>query len=178
MHRRKVFGIGFHKTGTKSLGAALDILGYRTCGPFGTQDADIAETALARAVALVSQYDAFQDNPWPLLFKELDTRFPDSRFILTICPSDEWIERAVRYFGTKETPMRRWIYGAGSPIGHERQYVACFEAHTKAVMSHFQSRHDQLLVMPLIAEPKWQPLCAFLGMNIPQDQPFPHKNRM
>jgi len=28
----KIFGIGFHKTGTHSLGAALEILEYKTCG--------------------------------------------------------------------------------------------------------------------------------------------------
>ncbi|MEE2776427.1 MAG: sulfotransferase [Acidobacteriota bacterium] len=29
----KVFGIGFHKTGTSSLGAALEVLGYRVRAP-------------------------------------------------------------------------------------------------------------------------------------------------
>ncbi|MYB38984.1 MAG: hypothetical protein F4Y26_16695 [Gammaproteobacteria bacterium] len=41
----KVFEIGFDKTGTKSLGAALGILGYRVCGPVGAKDPDIAPKA-------------------------------------------------------------------------------------------------------------------------------------
>lgn len=42
----KIFCIGFHKTGTKSLGTALDILGYRVCGPVGVKDPDIAKNVL------------------------------------------------------------------------------------------------------------------------------------
>lgn len=177
MKNTKVFGIGFHKTGTKSLGAALEVLGYRTCGPVGAQDPDIAQTALSKARGLVPKYDAFQDNPWPVLFRELDREVPDSKFILTICPEDEWLARVVRYFGPKETPMRRWIYGTGSPVGHEKTYQARFSAHNRAVMDHFRDRPSQLLVLPLIADPQWAPLCAFLGEDVPDHTPFPHKNK-
>ena len=179
MKRQKVFGVGFHKTGTKSLGSALETLGYRTCGPMWTKEPAIGDTVLERARSLVPKYDAFQDNPWPLLFREMDADFPDSKFVLTICPSDEWIARCMRFFGTRNTAMRRWIYGddAGSPIGNEAAYVARYEAHNHEVQAHFAERPDQLLVMPLIAEPRWEPLCAFLGLDVPTGQAFPHKNK-
>jgi hypothetical protein len=41
--RSKVFGIGFHKTGTSSLGRALSMLGYRVADVQGVWDQDIAE---------------------------------------------------------------------------------------------------------------------------------------
>lgn len=63
----KVFCTGFHKTGTTSIGAALEQLGYRVAGPFGVKDPDIARTALKRVRRLSRKYDALQDNPWPLL---------------------------------------------------------------------------------------------------------------
>lgn len=177
MTKKKVFGIGFHKTGTKSLGAALERLGYRTCGPRWAQQDDIAETALPRALAEVPLFDAFQDNPWPILFRELDHHFPDSKFILTLSPTEDWIARAIKYFGAKQTPMRHWIYGAGSPLGNEQTYIDRYEAHNRAVQAHFRTRPDQLLVMPLITTPQWEPLCDFLGVETPVGQPFPHKNR-
>lgn len=177
MAKKKVFGIGFHKTGTKSLGAALEILGYRTCGPRWAKQDDIADTALQRALAEVPLFDAFQDNPWPILFRELDQQFPDSKFILTVSPTDEWIARALRYFGTKQTPMRQWIYGAASPIGNEQVYIGRYETHNKDVQEHFRTRPDQLLVMPLITDPSWEPLCTFLDLKMPEGQTFPHKNR-
>ena len=83
-HRSKIFGIGFHKTGTKSSGHALELLGYRVCGTFGIRDDNIAHTALHRALELAVQYDAFQDYPWPVLFRDLDEAFPGSK----ICPID------------------------------------------------------------------------------------------
>ncbi len=177
MARPKVFGIGFHKTGTKSLAQALKALGYRVTGPNWTREPDIAETALNRALDLVPEFDAFQDNPWPLLFREMDTYFPGSKFILTTCPTDAWLDRAERYFGTGTTEMRRWIYGAGSPIGNLAQYAAVFEAHTAAVLDHFQNRPDDLLVFPLTEQPDWEPLCRHLGHTIPAGVPFPHANR-
>lgn len=59
----KIFCIGFQKTGTKSLGAALDRLGCRVCGSVGAKDPDIAKNVLSLIPSLVPWYDAFQDNP-------------------------------------------------------------------------------------------------------------------
>ena len=95
--RPKVFCVGFHKTGTKTLAAALRLLGYRVTGPNWTKEVDIATTASSRAMALVDQFDAFQDNPWPLLYRELDTRCPESKFILTTRDADRWITSVSRY---------------------------------------------------------------------------------
>ena len=59
----KVFGIGFHKTGTKKLAVALRTLGYRVTGPNGATDPDIANNAIEMCFSMVGQFDAFQDNP-------------------------------------------------------------------------------------------------------------------
>ena len=39
--RRKVFGIGFHKTATSSLGKALEELGYKVSQGFGFDGSDV-----------------------------------------------------------------------------------------------------------------------------------------
>src|SRR4030095_11714834 len=77
--RAKVFCIGFHKTGTTSLAFALQRLGYRVTGPNGVNDPDIAKNVYAMAYALVERYDAFQDNPWPIIYEDLDKRYPGSK---------------------------------------------------------------------------------------------------
>ena len=58
----KIFGIGFQKTGTKSLGAALGILGYRLGGSVGTKDPEITKNVRPLIHSLVPLYDAFQDD--------------------------------------------------------------------------------------------------------------------
>ena len=176
--KAKVFCIGAHKTGTTSLEVALKKLGYRVCGSFGTKDPDIANKVHEMAWALVEDYDAFEDNPWPILFRELDERYPASKFILTRRPSAAWIRSMVRDFARTETPMRRWIYGdeAGCPEGNEDVYVERYERHNREVLEHFASRPDDLLVFDLPSGDGWEKLCSFLGHPVP-NEPFPHANK-
>ncbi len=122
MKLRKVFGIGFHKTGTTSLAEAMRMLGYRVTGPDWIHTSDIAGTVQRRALRRARKFDAVQDNPWPLLFRELDEAFPDSLFVLTVRETDEWLRSLLQHAGSESTPMRRWIYGVGSPVGHEDLY--------------------------------------------------------
>ena len=174
--KAKVFCVGFHKTGTKSLARALEILGYRVTGPNGARDPQIAERALPMALDIASRYEAFNDNPWAVLFRELDSAFPGSRFILTRRSARSWIASMVRYFGDERTPMREWVYGSGrgSPRGNERAYLARYRRHNEDVVRHFSGR-DCLLTMDLTAGDGWEALCDFLDVPIP-DQPFPHLN--
>jgi len=132
---------------------------------------------LSLALDYARRFDAVQDNPFPLLFRELDAEFPGSKFILTTEDPDVWIDRAVRYFGSNETPMRRWIYGKGSPIGNEALYLNRFKTHQNDVLDHFKNREGDLLVWPLTREPGWEKLCAFLGVDLPENTEFPHENK-
>lgn len=173
--QQKLFAIGYHKTGTSSLAIALQILGYRVTGPRGVFDPLISTRALSIALDLVQEYDAFQDNPWPLLYKDLDRLVPKSRFILTVRPSEPWIRSVVRHFGGTVTPMREWIYGAGDPTGHETEYVRRYEAHNQSVRQYFRQRPRDLLVMDITQGDGWEQLCDFLGCATP-DVPFPVAN--
>jgi hypothetical protein len=171
----KIFCIGFHKTGTKSLAAASNGLGYRVTGPNGLTDPDIEKNVYAMAYDLVERYDAFQDNPWPILYKELDTKYPDSKFILTLRDSESWINSQVDHFGYHETPMRNWIYGTGCPKGNENTYIKQFEPHNKEVQDYFRARPQDLLTMDLAKADGWEKLCSFLRADIP-NAPFPYTN--
>ena len=174
----KVFCIGFHKTGTTTLEVALKKLGYRVTGSFGTKDPNIADKVLDMAFRKVDDYDAFEDNPWPILYRELDSRFPGSKFILTRRPPEAWIRSQVKDFAGTETPMRRWIYGAdaGCPLGHEDVYIERYQRHNREVLEYFSERPDDLLVMDLPEDASWARLCGFLGHDVP-DEPFPHANK-
>ena len=172
----KIFCIGFHKTGTTSLTVALKTLGYRVTGPNGVNDPDIAKNVLPMAYDLVKKYDAFQDNPWPIIYKELDQKYPGSKFILTLRNPESWMRSQVRHFGTRETPMRRWIYGVGCPEGNEEVYLRVFEKHNREVLAYFENRASDLLVMDLARGDGWEKLCPFLGAPL-QSTPFPHANK-
>lgn len=177
MERCKVFGIGFHKTGTTSLRNALSILGYRVTGPNFSNEEDLGDDLPERAARLAEQYDAFQDNPWPILYREMDERFPGSKFVLTIRDADRWYASTLGHFGANDTPRRKRIYGdnAGHPAGNERVYKDRYNAHNREVMAYFADRPNDLLVMDLAKDDGWEKLCPFLGHSIPK-MPFPHSN--
>jgi signal recognition particle subunit SEC65 len=172
---RKVFGIGFHKNATSSLSAALRQLGYRVTGPNEVRNPNIAQEVYEMAYTLVEQYDAFQDNPWAIIYKELDKKYPESKFILTLRSTDEWIQSLVRHFGNEHTSMREWIYGVGNPKGHEEIYISRYEQHNQEVLEYFKDRPDDLLVLRITEGEGWEKLCPFLDKDIPNIK-FPHVN--
>lgn len=173
----KVFGIGFHKTGTSSLAVALSQLGYRVTGPNWVYHGNIARTYLKRARAASHKYDAFQDNPWPLVYREMDEMWPDAKFILTYRDTDRWYQSQVGHFGTDVTPMRKMIYGRnrGRPEGNEQHYKATYDAHNAEVRAYFKDRPGKLLEINFSEGPRWDPLCDFLGRPVPETD-FPHAN--
>jgi hypothetical protein len=173
----KVFCIGFHKTGTSSMTVALRKLGYRVTGPNGVHDPNIADNLWNVIDEALASFDAFQDNPWPLVYKELDQRLPGSKFILTERDPEAWLRSQVKHFGTRTTPMRQLIYGehAGCPEGNESVYIERYRAHGREVRDYFKDRPQDLLIMDVTAGDGWEVLCQFLGHDAP-DEPFPRAN--
>ena len=173
----KVFCIGFHKTGTTSLKMALMELGYRVTGPFARREHNIAETVEAQAREIAAKYDAFQDNPWPIIYRFLDREYPGSKFILSLRPTQKWIASVVDHFADSQPPMREWIYGPGkgNPVGNEDVYVERYERHNREVLEYFKDRPGDLITFDISAGDGWEKLCTFLGHPVPET-PFPWKN--
>ena len=179
----KIFGVGFQKTGTSSLNEALAMLGYTATGglrlnhPKGVfiapplTNGKIMDVARAR----VAQADAHTDNPWPLLYRELDTEYPGSKFILTVRDIDRWSHSMVRHFADTPSDVMQWIYGVPYAKGNETRCREVYAAHNEAVRNYFAGRAD-FLEIDLERGASWKELCAFLGRPVPT-QPFPHSNR-
>lgn len=123
-------------------------------------------------MTIAEEYDAFEDNPWFVIYRELDARFPASKFILTVRDESRWIESAVRYYGRSQSNLRRWIYGAGTPIGHEARWRERYRQHNEQVAARFGGRPGSLLIVDWEQGHGWPELCAFLDRPCP-DGPFP-----
>ncbi len=175
----KVFVIGFHKTGTTSMGAALQALGYHLDqrhwkAEVAALPAPLTKPALAaRALEIAATADAFEDNPWPLLFAEMDTAFPGSKFILTRRNPKAWLASITEHFGAKSSPLRQLIYGAnaGAPQGNGQRYLYRYQQHIEYVLQYFAGRPDDLLIVELESA-NWAELCRFLHKPELQ-RPFP-----
>ena len=82
--KEKVFVIGFQKTGTTSLELALNYLGYSVY----SVDKNLfkyknKEELNIYIKAKLENWDAVQDMPWPLFYKELYELYPNAKFIFT-----------------------------------------------------------------------------------------------
>ncbi len=178
----KVFCIGFQKTGTTSIAVALEILGFKVAPElWRCIDANDYEPPLTYALILamaheqVPQYSAFADNPWPLLWRELDESYSDAKFILMTRSEQAWYKSLRRMFRYYRSPLQDFIYGGTYPEDDETGYLRRFRQHNTEVLEHFKAKPHQLLELSMDKGPGWEPLCAFLGQRIP-DEPFPHKN--
>jgi hypothetical protein len=173
----KIFCIGFQKTGTSSLHLALERLGYKVCGTRSDLIKGLIEgNDWVSIWKTVNEYDAFEDHPWPNLFKELDEKCPHSKFILTIREENNWIKSCVKFFGDKYHFASEWIYGVGSPIGNEEIYLNIYRKHNKDVIEYFKDRPSDLLIMDLEKGHGWKELCTFLNVPIIEGD-FVHINK-
>lgn len=195
-NKEKIFNIGFHKTGTTSLTHFMREHGYNPLhntaysmrrlnmgsqtdifkGDAGSVNlASILDKTLLQE--LVQEYDFFSDNPWPLLYRQLDQGFPNSKFILTRRNIDSWIKSIVRHSGSQHTRMRQLIYGYGNPANHVTHYREVYSVHNRDVVRYFGNRKDLLIVDiedddSRIAES----LAEFLGLGNNRI-PFPTSNK-
>ena len=176
MSNAKVFGIGFHKTGTSSLSLALQILGYVVQGARTDLAHHLFNHNIQPFYDIANKNEAFQDNPWPVLYKEMDKKFPGSKFILTVRDEQKWIKSVINHFGAKHTEMRRYIYGVGHPKGNEEIYIQRYLNHINEVKAHFELRTTDLLVVDWEKGDGWTEICQFLHKPIPNCK-FPHVNR-
>jgi hypothetical protein len=174
----KVFGVGLNKTGTKSLAASLERFGSCGCNYDLALTRAVMEGRMAPVWRTVRRYDCFEDWPWPLIYRELDQRYPGSKFILTIRLSSEiWMKSLMKHAERiGPTEFRKLVYGYEMPHGHEEEHIRFYEEHNRAVRNYFRERPDQFLEVCWEKGDGWPEICSFLGVPLVTDEPFPHLN--
>lgn len=180
-NRKKIFVLGFHKTGTTSLAKALVVLGYRVCGFVNPKKGIEPETHTRQELfettykPLLNEYDVFEDTLWFMFYRELKELYPDAKFILSVRPENSWYESMVNHFGGDDRRSYRWIYdGVGDPQENRALYLQKYRQHNRAVRNYFNGS-DNFLEMRLPEDFNWNTLCGFLKCKVPYGQ-FPHAN--
>jgi hypothetical protein len=175
----KVFGIGLNKTGTKTLGECMTILGFRN----KSYDFQLLEYYknhdMEGIFRVADQFDSFEDWPWPLLYRELDKKYPDAKFILTLRSTPEkWFDSLCRHAQrTGPTEARKIVYGWTMPTDSPQDHLDFYHSHYQNVVSYFSAKPEKLMIISWETEPSWIRLCSFLGNPGVPDMPFPHKNK-
>lgn len=174
----KIIGIGFQKTGTSTLREALKILGYTVKDTTPRALIPILRGNFKKVLRILKNYDALEDTPWYIIYKELDVMIPGSKFILTIRDEESWYTSVSKHIGDLRAAHHEWIYGRGKGLPKEdkENTISVYRKHATEVKEYFKDRPGDLLVLDFTKGDKWEKLCEFLGKEIPAI-PFPHYNK-
>jgi hypothetical protein len=174
----KVFIIGLPRTGTTSISVALLDYGFK-----------VAHTASTKRAFELA--DVISDAPCFSDYKQLDTLFPDSKFVYLERELTSWqpsIQRLLTKMQANLDPKTghfnpvlkrsfREIFGLLDTEGHmENSHLeACYLAHQNEVFKYFANRND-LLKIDISQESSLQNLLSFLEISALNAGHFPKLN--
>ncbi|MBV6400493.1 MAG: hypothetical protein CNIPEHKO_00781 [Anaerolineales bacterium] len=193
----EVIGAGFGRTGTHSLGKALEKLGIGPCYNLpevanNPEHMRLWNNAIdGRPVDwnfLFNSYKSAVEWPSVAFIYELIQHFPHAKAILTIRDSDSWYESCVKtIFDALELSahnpdlIKRKRSGMARRLILERTFegryrdkeyaIEVYRKHNQHIIETIQK--ERLLLFDV--KDGWQPLCEFLNKPIP-NEPFPWLN--
>ena len=203
----KIFCIGLSRTGTTTLCNVLNELGYNAihlplqlfvCPELISKKysfriknnlLEFQKKRLYKQIEhfknmkdnIFNKYDAFGDLPIPLFYKDLDKKFPDSKFIYTFRDENKWLQ-SIKWNVTDgvvlwnidflQEELLTQTYG--SRKFDSNKYLSSYRNHHKDVLEYFQSEKkyedtpdSRLLSINLDnGEMNYQRICKFLNINV------------
>jgi hypothetical protein len=178
--RLKVFGIGLSKTGTSSLALALEHLGYRTVHNPTDNDTMLALLSGDFQCRALIENDAVCDIMFSRQFRELDRMYPESAFILTEREGEQWHASCAHHWASRQVSSTAlWneelvdLQVYGTVLYRRALFQDVYDSHKREVVQYFEGRPGKLLRVNICAGEGWEPLCKYLGVQIPR-VPFPH----
>jgi hypothetical protein len=180
MKKLKVIGVGFHKTGTKTLGECLRILGYNHISYDKNALYLYYQNQSGALLKLMEFYDSFEDWPWPHLFKDVYETFPESKFILTTRKNEEvWFKSLISHVkreSEEDAIFRNYIPGYVEPEDNKEFHINRYLEHNEKIRDFFADKPGRLLEVCWEKGDSWDKLCRFLNEDIPAVA-FPHSNK-
>ena len=140
--------------------------------------------------AFFRDYEATVDAPACFYLEELLQAFPDAQVILTVRDPERWYQSIVTLIrlSSRVRPLGYVIPKLGRYLNLTfdilDKFIPGYKTYDRDILIQAFNEHnaavkrlvppDRLLVFQV--KDGWEPLCAFLGCEIPQDVPFPHLN--
>lgn len=188
----RVIGAGLGRTGTLSLKLALEYLGFMPCH-------HMVEFFAAMPTQLPLWLDAIDGKPdWDVVFdgfqacvdypachhwRALADHYPDAKIILSVRDPESWYKSCSSTIFSEgmlgmmlNSPLKSFFEGTvvadfRDKVGDRDFMVDYFRRWNETVIA--QAPPERLLVFE--AKQGWAPLCAFLGVPVP-DIPYPRVN--
>jgi len=181
--KQKVFGIGLNKTGTSSLGAYFERLGYYHS--FETYSSRKLNRFLKDENYLfkeASRFDMHEDWPWAFVYEKIFYRFSDAKFILTLRETPEkWFNSLLNTTIRHGPNPQNLIFYGSEAIKPEmkKRLIEQYNNHTKKVINFFENNNamDKLLILKTNDIDKEEKICSFLGIQFNPKIKYPHMNK-
>ncbi|HVX42346.1 MAG TPA: sulfotransferase [Mycobacteriales bacterium] len=201
----QVLGVGLHRTGSMSVKAALERLGFGPCyhgleGLRRSADGDhwMAAYETGGRIDWSVIFEGYRSTlDWPTIYfwEQLVAAYPEAKVLLTDRDPDSWWESHVQMFrlgmsfGEELTDEQRG-WAAGSGFGRMQTALATIAAarfggqvfdkeHCLRIFREHGERVRRIVpadrLLVYRVQEGWAPLCRFLGVAVP-DEPFPRVN--
>jgi len=203
--KNKVFGIGDNKTGSTSLAAAMEDLGFVVgIEKEGTKlIKDWAVRDFQKIIKYCHTADFFQDDPFskPYTYVVLDQEFPNSKFILTVRDdAEQWYNSLVRHMSKKhgqngQLPTKSdlqnsnrihkgFMWEANRLVGvtpdndlfNKDLLIEYYNRRNKNIIEYFKHRQQDLLILNVAEKDSLKKLSDFLNVKSDKTE-FPWKNK-
>ena len=171
--KSKVWCLGLSRTGTSTLTEVLNRVGYNHI--HYPTDWDM----------FYGVNDGAGDIPVIPVYKELDKKFPNSKFVYTVRDKDSWLKSMEPYLERKrlwnqagrQVNIRKMVYK--NQFFDYNTYSKAYDDHDKDVREYFKNRPYDFLVLDIIGGDKPQKLFDFLNIaNYTCPDEFPHYNKL
>jgi Sulfotransferase domain len=186
--------VGFGRTGTLSLKAALERLGQGPCAHMMPLIGDEERSELFTAAAVGDEaaldkaldgYRSTVDWPGVYFWRQLVEKYPGAKVILTVRDPEKWYasaERTIWAATNRPTPpsmakfremcdATNWVGTFHGRFGDRHYAMRVFTEHNDEVRRTVPA--ERLLEYEV--SQGWEPLCRFLGVPVPAE-PFPRLN--
>lgn len=191
----RLIGAGFGRSGTMSIKAALEMLGYKPCYHMKIAIYRSHHLRLflhawrGKAVnweRFFRRYDAVVDWPACAFYKELIPVYPEAKILLNVRDPEEWYDSMYETIWAIQPAFPWWFPRAVRIIHNEiiwnGNFRGMFEDKEKTIAIYKEwieevKRNvpaEKLLVYNV--REGWEPLCDFLGVPVPEGLPFPYIN--
>ena len=165
----RIVGVGLNKTGTKTLAHYLKGLGMRHRSFEYDAFQLYRQGRTTELLDSMEGFDSFEDWPWPLIWRQIEERYPDTRFILTVRKDADTWYRSLCHMAVRMGPLKDYeqhIYGYAMPQGRRREHIDYYERHNQEVMEHFAGQSDRFVRICWEEPGALAALSEFLGTDL------------
>lgn len=197
---KKIFCIGYNKTGTTSLYRAIEELGFKGCNLRKGEDLlySIKANEWNEVYKFCSTAQVFKDIPFslPSVWKKLYETYPNAKFILSERDdADQWFNSIKNFhkkgFGLSDDPTwediesieyvkkgfvaeyMKYTFGKPDKPYDKQSLIESYKLHNSEIKKFFKGK-ENFITVNVSNNDDYQRLCKFLNKPVSKDSKFPH----